>query len=59
MKKVYNAPYLKVVEVKNDIIATSFNNTNESVGDARPGGFAPRRGSNIWSDGESVEDLDF
>lgn len=23
MKKIYNAPYLKVVEVKNDIIATS------------------------------------
>lgn len=29
MKKIYNAPYLKVVEVKNDIIATSGEVNNE------------------------------
>lgn len=62
MKKTFNTPYIKIVEVKNDIIATSFGSTNESVGYGGEGsgkGFAPRRGSNIWSDGESVEDLDF
>lgn len=26
MKKVYNAPYLKVVEIKNDILTNSLNN---------------------------------
>lgn len=58
MKKIFNAPYLKVVEVKNDIIATSGDITTGE--DWTSGtGRAPRRGSNIWSDGESVEDLDF
>lgn len=35
MKKIYNAPYLKVVEVKNDIIATSLTggeDWNEGIG---------------------------
>lgn len=57
MKKTFNTPYIKIVEVKNDIIATSLNTPNDEKGN---GIFlAPKRGANIWSDGESVEDMDF
>lgn len=54
MKKIYNAPYLKVVEVKNDIIATSdpMGPTNE-VGD---GQLAPGR-HGMWDDDFGSDDL--
>lgn len=39
MKKIYNAPYFKVVEVKNDIIATS--SLNNGMGNGVQG--APER----------------
>lgn len=63
-KKIFNAPYLKVVSVSNDIIATSGGLGDDATlgnhqGFGTTGGFAPRRGANIWSDGESVEDMDF
>ena len=54
MKKIYNAPYLKVVEVKNDIIATSLgdgspvNNQEGWNENGFDGGYAPGRG--IWDD---------
>lgn len=55
MKKIYNAPYLKVVEVKNDIIATS----DPSMGDAYTGGShearIDRRG--MWDEDFDGEDL--
>lgn len=49
-KKIYNAPYFKVVEVKNDIIATSFGSTNDQTpeNDDPANQFAPGRG--IWDD---------
>ena len=51
-KKFFEAPYLKVVEVKNDIIATSFGSTNDQLpeDDDPANQFAPGRG--IWDDFE-------
>lgn len=58
MKKTFNAPYMKVVKINNtDIIATSINTPNDEKGSGKF--LAPGRGSNVWSDGEAVEDLDF
>lgn len=51
MKKVYNAPYMKVVEVKNDIIATS---VNDEVGNGSI--LAPGR-HGMWEEDFSEEDV--
>lgn len=48
MKKVYNAPYLKVVAIKNDVIATS--DPTSTNGFEEGDGLAPGRG--IWDDVE-------
>jgi len=55
MKKVFEAPYLKVVNVKNDIIATSINTPNNETGNGiqlAPG----RRG---MFDDDYSEDYDY
>jgi len=61
MKKVFVAPYLKVVNVKNDIIATSGVATSHDNEGYNPsgfsGGFAPgRRG---MFDDDYSEDYDY
>lgn len=52
MKKIYYAPYLKVVEVKNDIIATSTGYKDEPTLDMETQG---RRG--MWDEDFDGEDL--
>ena len=57
MKKIYNAPYFKVVEVKNNIIATSgFETPNDRPGYGTDGGFAPGR-HGMWDDEFESDDL--
>lgn len=51
-KKIYNAPYFKVVEVKNDIIATS---TGFGVGDESTMHTQGRHG--MWDDEFESDDL--
>lgn len=48
MKKVYNAPYFKVVEVKNDIIATS----TPGMSDTEYNGPMGAQGRGMWDDVE-------
>lgn len=54
-KKVFDAPYLKVVEVKNDVIATSVgaNNTMGNGSQLAPG----RRG--MFDDDYSEDEYDY
>lgn len=54
MKKIYNAPYLKVVEVKNDIIATSNPGVNNE-GTDEPALIQGRHG--MWDDDFGSDDL--
>lgn len=59
IKKTFNTPYIKIVEVKNDIIATSDPTMGNAYTTGSHTGRISRRGENVWSDGEAVEDLDF
>ena len=55
MKKIYNTPYFKVVEVKNDIIATS-GEVDATIGGETDNVGAPGR-HGMWDDDFGSDDL--